>query len=368
MLKNIAPGTGGSKPADFTQIGNRVFFSANDGSTGRELWVTDGTPAGTVLVKNIRPGSKSSSPAQLTAVGNKLFFTANGGLAGRELWKSDGTAAGTVQVRDLNPPCGVGPSNLTSFGGKLYFVIHFAYCSGPIPTSPYGSRLWRSDGTNAGTFEFRDRDHGYLYNPSGLVVSGSYLYFGATNDWPKYPLWRTDGHSSTTKPIKSGLYPENLTDVGGTLFFTDSTIEPGSLWKSNGTKAGTVRLNNTIGWRVSELTDAGGWLGLKEGDSYTGTSTLWTSDGTAQGTSSEFGGEFVLSDLTGVNGTLYYAIDGYLWYTSGPGAGGSPVVPYDEGETTSWQISQLTDVNGTLFYSATDKNATTGRELWAYTP
>uniref|UniRef100_UPI00056C1DDD hypothetical protein n=1 Tax=Microcystis aeruginosa TaxID=1126 RepID=UPI00056C1DDD len=68
-----------------------------------ELWKSDGTAAGTVLVKDINPGSSSSYPGSLTAVGNTLFFTAYDGLggSGTELWKSDGTAAGTVLVKDI---------------------------------------------------------------------------------------------------------------------------------------------------------------------------------------------------------------------------------------------------------------------------
>jgi ELWxxDGT repeat protein len=53
------------------------------------------------LVKDIYPGSSNSSPGSLTARGNTLFFTANDGVNGGELWKSDGTAAGTVLVKDI---------------------------------------------------------------------------------------------------------------------------------------------------------------------------------------------------------------------------------------------------------------------------
>ncbi|BBH39037.1 hypothetical protein myaer102_15570 [Microcystis viridis NIES-102] len=56
------------------------------------------------LVKDINPGS--SNPYDLTAVGNTLFFAASDGVNGRELWKSDGTAAGTVLVKDINPGSG----------------------------------------------------------------------------------------------------------------------------------------------------------------------------------------------------------------------------------------------------------------------
>ena len=79
-----------------------LFFRANDGEHGDELWKSDGTAAGTVLVKDINPGG-SGTIDNLTAVDGTLFFTADDGEHGNELWKSDGTEAGTVLVKDINP-------------------------------------------------------------------------------------------------------------------------------------------------------------------------------------------------------------------------------------------------------------------------
>ena len=92
-----------------------------DGTNGVELWKSDGTESGTVMVKNI-VGSGSSSPNFLTAVGNTLYFEASDGTNGVELWKSDGTASGTVMVKDINSGSNSGnPSYLTAVGNTLYF-------------------------------------------------------------------------------------------------------------------------------------------------------------------------------------------------------------------------------------------------------
>src|SRR5262249_30949661 len=103
LLKNVNPGTLGSSPGQIVEVGDTVFFAANDNVHGRELWKTDGTDAGTALVKDINPGRGSSYPEYLTNFNGTLFFVANDGTNGKELWKSDGTAAGTVLVKDIRP-------------------------------------------------------------------------------------------------------------------------------------------------------------------------------------------------------------------------------------------------------------------------
>ena len=67
-------------------IGNTLYFAAKDGINGHELWKTDGTEAGTMMVKDINSGNGDGSPGWLTAVGNTLYFRANDGINGYELW------------------------------------------------------------------------------------------------------------------------------------------------------------------------------------------------------------------------------------------------------------------------------------------
>jgi ELWxxDGT repeat protein len=115
LIKDIARGTEGSAPTELTIVDDILFFQANDGLNGRELWKSDGTAASTVLVKDINPmptttfaqaptGSDPvgwSSASYLTPLNRTLFFNADDGVHGRELWKSDGTTAGTTMVLDI---------------------------------------------------------------------------------------------------------------------------------------------------------------------------------------------------------------------------------------------------------------------------
>ena len=103
-----------------TRLGSLAFFSAEDAGFGRELWRTDGTPAGTFRVSDVESGPGRLERARLRAVGSTLFFVASSPTLGQELWKSDGTVAGTVLVKDIAPGSGSSvPHELTALGATL---------------------------------------------------------------------------------------------------------------------------------------------------------------------------------------------------------------------------------------------------------
>jgi ELWxxDGT repeat protein len=106
----------------FTAAAGALFFVAYDAEHGGELWKTDGTAAGTVLVSDVNPGSESSRISGLLAAGDRLFFAADDGEHGIELWTSDGTAAGTRRLSDLAAgSLSSSPQELTVIGGRLFF-------------------------------------------------------------------------------------------------------------------------------------------------------------------------------------------------------------------------------------------------------
>ena len=112
----MTPGIGG-----LTAVGSKLYFSAND-ETGRQLWLTDGTKAGTKRVTSLGEAKSSENPfptggssAVVAVVGDRVLFAADDAATGRELWVTDGTAAGTKLVRDFHPGAGNG-----LWGGDSY--------------------------------------------------------------------------------------------------------------------------------------------------------------------------------------------------------------------------------------------------------
>lgn len=103
-VADVNPGGADADPAQLTSFAGGVFFTANGGSTGRELWRTDGSAEGTSLVADIRPGTSEGRPAgsgidYLTPFGDSLFFSANDGSRGQELWRySERRAAPAVRL------------------------------------------------------------------------------------------------------------------------------------------------------------------------------------------------------------------------------------------------------------------------------
>src|SRR5262245_50489704 len=114
----------------------------------KELWRTDGTDAGTVLVKDVNPLG-NSLPDHFATDGHTIWFVADDGVHGREIWSSDGTTQGTALYQDVVAgAAGSDPFFLRPVGNLLFFMV----------AAPGGSpvTLWRSDGTPGGTFALAD--------------------------------------------------------------------------------------------------------------------------------------------------------------------------------------------------------------------
>jgi len=136
LVKTFTGAFSFNAPRSLTVVGNLLYFVADDGITGQELWKTDGTAAGTVIVKNIMPGALSSSPKNLTNINGTLYFSAIGLTTGRELYTSNGQSCSTNMVQDLYIEGDSDPSDFALWAGK----VHFAAARNDV-----GRELFRTD-------------------------------------------------------------------------------------------------------------------------------------------------------------------------------------------------------------------------------
>ena len=176
ILKDIKPGIASSMPHNFVYYNNKLYFSAETDAEGHELWATDGTATGTVLVSDIYAGGYGSYIGKPMVLNNTLYFTASNS-SGRWLYKSAGTAAGTVPViqlhTDSNPPNYT--ENTLVTGNKMYFTFQ---------TYNDGMELWVSDGTDTGTSLVKDIVPGYRDSyPDNLIAFNNKVYFAAGNPY-----------------------------------------------------------------------------------------------------------------------------------------------------------------------------------------
>src|SRR3990170_5044697 len=123
LVRDIATGTASSEPISLFIYNGEVYFAADDGIHGRELWRSDGTESGTFMVKNINPDGASSGPEDFQVFNNLLYFSADDGVHGNELWKTDGTETGTQIVKDITgDPTNSSPAHLVVVNGQLFFA------------------------------------------------------------------------------------------------------------------------------------------------------------------------------------------------------------------------------------------------------
>ncbi|MFN0012023.1 MAG: ELWxxDGT repeat protein [Phycisphaerales bacterium] len=392
LLKDINTGPGGAlggDPASLCRVNAQVFFSALNPHTGRELWATDGTPAGTRLVRDIRVGNICSIPEFLVAFNGKVYFTANDGFSGIELWASDGTVAGTTLVKDINPGSGASvPRDLAVLSPTL---LLFSADNGVN-----GRELWVSNGTGAGTMLLKDINttagaSGIRTDVSGggggrFRVVGSTLFFAADSGTTGAELWKTDGTAVNTVLVKNintaagfggmDALVEEQVSVNGVLAFTaDDGINGEELWVSNGTTAGTVLVKNiapgaqnpsypnslkVVGTSPTQLL----YFSAADGNN---NYELWRTDGTTPNTfiTKEVGAGITASNplpIDAVGSTLYFCAtdDGTtnyeLYATQGTGATTALVKDIVPGSGGSAPFPGLA-LGGNLLFCARDATA-----------
>ncbi|ATB48140.1 ELWxxDGT repeat protein [Corallococcus macrosporus] len=324
LVKDIYPGLASSEISNFTRVGNRVFFAADDGVHGYELWVTDGTSAGTYLVKDIYPGPadgvhrpspffRRNSPL-MVEFGGVLYFGADDGVNGSELWRSDGTEAGTYLVEDIEPgPADSFPHTFARVGDEAFYFVA-AQEEGSSDTV----HLWRSTGVPGAISVLSRAGDNVIFSP--LAVK-SRLYFLLDNDEGEASLWRTDGAASSTERLRHfvGEYPHDLVALGHRVVFSAGSgeAEGEELWISNGSPPPGTRLVKDIwpgpmGSSPGSLAVLGSRVFFAANDGSGDGRELWVSNGTGAGTRlfkdlASGGASSDPNALASIEGTLFFS-------------------------------------------------------------
>jgi len=241
IVADVVPGSTGSSPSEFMNVGSRVYFSAQSATEGRELWRTDGTAATTALVKDIAPGTAHSNPAGLTPFNDKVFFSADDGTNGQEPWVSDGTAAGTYMLTDINTSGSSAPDSRYVAGSFMYFR----------PTNGTERNMWVTDGTVAGTHEVISINPGDD-SPNELSVTTAGMFYrrvdsGVTGYFFADRVTGVETRLTTIDPANGAPYVVYQVPLSKAIIFAmhnDPTPNCSwQYWKSDGTVAGTTPLD-----------------------------------------------------------------------------------------------------------------------------
>jgi ELWxxDGT repeat protein len=292
LLADIVPvDSSGSLPNGYTQSGAQMFFTAFTPETGRELWVSNGTTAGTRLVADIDGTSGNSlvnGAGTLVAARGGVYFAADDGVAGRELWFSDGTAEGTYRVENLDGDFSGTVIGLAQGGllddGKLVFTANF-------------SEVWITDGTALGTrFLAETSDSSNGPRMGTFFSDGDRVFFSASNGTQGYNPWVSDGTADGTYQIADidpdrGSAPTDFQRAGDQIVFRAQAGEAGffALFATSGAEGDVTRLTASDGTpltRVERLVDLGDTFVFRADDASTDVldRATYISDGTSAGT------------------------------------------------------------------------------------
>ncbi len=332
-----------SSPRGFVALGQKTYFLATTPTTGYEVFVTDGTAAGTTLVKDTVPGPNGFSRVLLAAKNGLVGLTGNSSTA-PDIWLSDGTAAGTTLlagVADQRYPI--------AFNGWIYFGAENA---------TVGKELFRTDGTVAGTQVVVDLVPGSGSSGArALGVSNNKLYFTADTG-SGWGLYETDGATTTflTLITPAASPPETLGATSNYLLLCNRS---GWIWRSDGTSNPTTFVTS-VGSVAQRWVAASGLLYFVPNSS---PRSVWISDGTAAGTQPTSISVSATSELVAYQGSVYVSgstpTTGFELFRFNGRTASVVRDIHPSGSSTPRSLSVL---NGVLYFQASAPSI--GTELW----
>lgn len=384
--------------SELTAVDKQVFFVADRAPNGNQLWVSNGTSKGTQPVKTLAGAPWGDPSAQhnygSVALGKSLLFfqfypDTSTTPKHTELWKSDGTASGTVLLKDLGVNSTVGERLVV--GNTFYFTAY---------ERNSGTELWKSDGTAAGTQLVRDITPGVdSSNPSDFRTDGTLLYFTATVNSHK-TLWKSDGSEAHTvllynfeqDPTEAPMSPMTL--AGHTLCLNalgddhllrlyavklDGPVPVHRQLIATLPNASAQDFDETGAPSIPEFTTAGGKVFFSQYVPYRQTPRdvqLWVTDGTSGGTQllmhpMSMSDEFLYPEIAALGNRVITGGDSNNdgiepWVSDGTVTGTRELLNIETGDGGSSMPRFFTPMGDSMFFVAYDSQH--GNSLWVFKP
>lgn len=418
QVADIRPGPASSAPTSMAVFNDALYFAANDGTHGRELWRLRRGALAPELVDDIVPGPLESGPARLTVAGNALYFIATTPATGAEVFRYDGVSPPAVAA-DIHPgpasslftsafltPYGdevfvsawdgvaggddlfaVGPNGLRAFnlspdGSNPHsFAVHDGVLYFSAATASHGGELWAYDG-GAAPVRVTDIVPGSgSSNPGGVMKLGNKLIFSASNAFGQRNLHVFEGGVDTEinpSVALGGFQPGGFVRMNNVVYFTaDDGLSGRELWLTDGTANGTRLVADVYtgpqGSNYRNLTPFGGELVFGANDPASGFEiratngfvTRLVADVAPGAAHSAFEGAFPFANA------IFFVSPGAgttldPWVTNGTSTGtrvirkvdGTPINPAGD----AMDDTTFTLFDGSLYFAGNDGN--TGFELW----
>jgi ELWxxDGT repeat protein len=373
---------GSGLSANGVVLGNVYVYSGYAINGDAEIWKTDGTSGGTVLVREIAAGEDDwENQSSLVGMGSYMYFMTDNDINGNELWRTDGTFAGTTMVRDIYPgsTSGVSYANITVLNGYLYFSARNNNTS--------GYELWRSDGTSGGTVIVKNINStaNQSSNPNGFSVVGGVVYFSADDGTSGSELWQTNGVATGTVlvadtcPGSCESSPSQPTLIDNVIYFlAKDASSTKRLWRKELLIPSVSQVTDQLSSPLVISNDSSSFLKKLDSsivfdvvNSQYG-SEPWILEGTS--TTANLLKDINTSTVSSLGmGELFVSSDDKLFFSANDGVSGSELWVSDGTDSGTNLIdavsgqnglspSGLTAFNGGVVFSADD--GVSGNELW----
>jgi ELWxxDGT repeat protein len=362
-------GSSSSSPTNLFVFNDKIYFQADDSNgsntpgaldLGDELWVTDGTEAGTTFVKDLRTGSDNSGPSFFFEYNGTMYFSANEKGDGNVLFSSDGTADGTASTG------GLFVFNPLELDGLIYYI-----------NTTDDNGLYEFNGTTQVKVVNSGTEHVNFLGANFTSLNGKIIGYGSTpTDDPTIgvELYEYDPGTDTYALIKditgddgnAGI--SNFVTIGTDVYFEAQ----GKVWKTDGTTDGTIAVesassinstNNYFVWNDALYFEGDNgsndqlWKYDPASDTALNVSNITGSTATG-GNNHDPSDYAVFGDYLYYRGETFDNSNGYLFRTNGTTS--------EQLDDTIKDIDEITVLNGKLYFEGDDD--TSGNELYMLDP